>query len=135
MSTKVVNVKVKHLRPKYHNLQAWMEDRDNVYVGRGGVVFVDGRRFPSKASIWANPFKVGDDRDSCVELYRKYITSKIREEPEKYDLSVLRGKTLGCWCKPDACHGDVLVELVNADQHGADIDCEELIESEDEVIV
>lgn len=25
----------------------------------------------------------------------------------------LRGKTLGCWCKPDACHGDVLAELAN----------------------
>jgi hypothetical protein len=22
-----------------------------------------------------------------------------------------RGKILGCWCKPEACHGDVLVEL------------------------
>ncbi len=23
-----------------------------------------------------------------------------------------RGKALGCWCKPEPCHGDVLVELV-----------------------
>ena len=22
------------------------------------------------------------------------------------------GKTLGCWCKPSPCHGDVLVKLV-----------------------
>lgn len=28
------------------------------------------------------------------------------------ELLLLKGKTLGCWCKPEACHGDVLVELV-----------------------
>jgi hypothetical protein len=25
----------------------------------------------------------------------------------------LKGKVLGCWCKPDACHGDVLAELAD----------------------
>jgi hypothetical protein len=25
----------------------------------------------------------------------------------------LKGKTLFCWCKPDACHGDVLAELAD----------------------
>jgi hypothetical protein len=24
----------------------------------------------------------------------------------------LDGRTLGCWCKPLACHGDILVELL-----------------------
>ena len=28
-------------------------------------------------------------------------------------LGELKGKVLGCFCKPKACHGDVLVELVN----------------------
>jgi hypothetical protein len=27
-------------------------------------------------------------------------------------LPTLKGKTLGCWCKPEACHGDVLVEFI-----------------------
>ena len=27
----------------------------------------------------------------------------------------LKGKTLGCWCKPDPCHGDVLAELADKD--------------------
>ena len=22
-------------------------------------------------------------------------------------------KTLGCWCKPKSCHGDILLELAN----------------------
>jgi hypothetical protein len=29
-------------------------------------------------------------------------------------LPELRGKDLVCWCAPDACHADVLLELANA---------------------
>ena len=25
----------------------------------------------------------------------------------------MKGKRLGCWCYPDACHGDVLLELID----------------------
>ena len=35
---------------------------------------------------------------------------------EEFDVDItrsgLRGKRLGCVCKPKACHGDVLVELI-----------------------
>ena len=27
--------------------------------------------------------------------------------------SELKGKTLGCWCKPKKCHGDILLEIAN----------------------
>jgi hypothetical protein len=27
----------------------------------------------------------------------------------------LQGKTLGCWCKPLACHGDVIVEILESE--------------------
>ena len=37
----------------------------------------------------------------------------ILNRPELLDaLHELKGKRLGCYCKPAACHGDVLVELV-----------------------
>jgi hypothetical protein len=29
-------------------------------------------------------------------------------------LPEFRGKDLVCWCAPEECHGDVLLELVNA---------------------
>jgi hypothetical protein len=29
-------------------------------------------------------------------------------------LGELRGKVLGCWCKPALCHGDVLAEFADA---------------------
>lgn len=75
----------------------------DVYIGRA----VSGL----KGSIWANPFKIGPDgdRDEVIEKYHQYIMSK----PELLgQLESLRGKTLGCWCKPQDCHGDVLVELL-----------------------
>ena len=33
-STKIVNVKVSNIRPKYQNLKDWIEDKNNIYIGR-----------------------------------------------------------------------------------------------------
>jgi hypothetical protein len=71
---------------------------DEVYIGRG--------------SKWGNPFKIGEHgtREEVIDKYKTYLA-------EKYDLleslHELDGKTLVCYCKPKACHGDVLVELIN----------------------
>ena len=114
-TTKVVNVKVKHIRPKYDNLKEWMTDPMNVYIGRRGVVFINKRRFPDNDSVWANPFKVGKDgtRDEVVAKYRKYITLRLATDSNlRKKLKQLKGKHLGCWCAPCACHADVLVDLI-----------------------
>ena len=117
MNTTVCNVKVQHIRPKYDNLMQWMADPDNVYIGRRGVVFIDGKRFPEQDSPFANPFKIdakavdGDDtvsREKVIDDYRTYIKAKI--ESGDVDLKSLRGHMLGCW--PKKCHGDVLLELL-----------------------
>lgn len=71
-----------------------------VYIGR-----------PSK---WGNPFVIGRDGDRAqvVAKYREYLLANhnalvsVRAE--------LRGCTLGCYCAPLACHGDVLAEIANA---------------------
>jgi hypothetical protein len=65
----------------------------DVYIGRG--------------SIWGNPFVIGPDgdRDQVIRKYEKHLAGSphlIVRLPE------LRGKTLGCFCAPQACHGDVL---------------------------
>ena len=93
----VVNVKVAHIRPKYKNLKEWMEDPNNIYIGRRGIVFIDGARFPPNDSKWHNPFKINstDDRQSVISKYRNYINKK------GYNFDELKGKTLGCWCKPE----------------------------------
>ena len=76
----------------------------DVYIGR-----------PSK---WGNPFthKEGtlakfkvSSRKEAIQKFREWLLSN----PEKLEeLEELRGKTLGCWCKPQSCHGDVIVELL-----------------------
>ena len=116
MTTRVVCVKVKHIRPKHQNLKKWVEDPQNVYIGRRGIVFVDGVRFPQRDSIFANPFKVGKDgtREQVIQKYKEYIIKKTMNNEIKFEEWLnLRGKTLGCWCKPEPCHGDVLVEIIN----------------------
>ena len=113
-STKVVNVKVQHIRPKYKNLKDWIEDENNIYIGRRGIIFINGKRFPEKPSIWANPFKVENNKNETVlPLYEKYIRNKIENEYGIEELLKLKGKTLGCWCKPKSCHADILIKLIN----------------------
>jgi hypothetical protein len=114
-TTKVVNVKVANLRPSYNNLQEWCQDCNNIYIGRRGVVFIDGIRFPHESSIWANPFKISKDlpREECLVQYEKYIRNKITQDSLAFDLLKLKGKTLGCWCKPSECHGDILLNLID----------------------
>lgn len=116
----VVNVKVANIRPIYNNLSDWMKDDNNVYIGRKGVVFIDGKRFPPKDSIWCNPYKISEqlDRNEVLRLYEAYIRKRI-ESKNKVDgktylehLSLLKGANLGCWCAPEPCHGDILVSLI-----------------------
>ena len=46
-------------------------------------------------------------------MYKDYISTKLAEEPTLVEeLMDLKGKTLGCWCKPESCHGDVLLDLI-----------------------
>ena len=115
--TQVVNVKVKYLRPRYTDLRHWLSDPNNVYVGRHGRIFINKEIFHYSASIFNNPFPIDADnpRDTVIDKYRTYILDRLRNEPMLVnELLKLQGKTLGCWCKPDACHGDVLIEILNA---------------------
>ena len=73
------------------------EEPYDVYIGR-----------PSK---WGNPFIIGRDgtRKEVVEKYRMWLSEhpELIEEAKKE----LKGKVLGCWCKPKSCHGDVLARV------------------------
>lgn len=80
----------------------------DVYIGRECTM--GGWNIPR--SKWANPYTVKScgSVDNALESYRRYLAKK----PELMSaLPELAGKTLGCWCKPEPCHGDVLVELFN----------------------
>lgn len=115
-SNKLVNVSVKNIRPKYNNLYEWEKDKNNVYIGRKGVVFINEERYPKVDSIFANPFKIGKDgdREQVIEKYENYLISKL-ETDDKFlqEFLKLKDKTLGCWCCPEKCHGDVIIKLLN----------------------
>jgi len=72
----------------------------DIYIGR-----------PSK---WGSPYVIGRDgsREDVIIMYEAWLQSRpdlIAEACKE-----LEGKILGCWCKPYfACHGDVLVRIVN----------------------
>ena len=114
----VVNVKVSSLRQNgFTDFQHWNKNKNNIYIGRDMSFYVDG----TTKSKWHNPYAVckknkiyknASNRyslDESLKLYQSYIEST----PGLInDLHELNGKTLGCWCKPNKCHGDVLSKLV-----------------------
>lgn len=77
----------------------------DVYIGRG--------------SIWGNPFthkqgtkaeKIVGTRQEAISLFKNYLLSR----PDLLDqIENLRGKRLGCYCKPHECHGDILIEILD----------------------
>lgn len=100
-STRVVNVRVNHIRPEYNDLKDWMNNPLNVYGGRGRVVYVNRRRFPEKDSWLANPFKVDKDGnlENVLTKFETYFRRRISDgNITTSDLAGLVGKTLGCWC-------------------------------------
>ncbi|WP_244510228.1 DUF4326 domain-containing protein [Natronobacterium texcoconense] len=64
---------------------------------------------------FGNPFRLKKDggdytRQESVDRYEKWFKKKIRTDPDfRAAVEELRGETLGCWCKPKACHGDVIL--------------------------
>lgn len=68
--------------------------KEAVYVGRG--------------SPWGNPFKIGPDGDrtEVIERFRVEVLPTLNVTP-------LRGKDLVCYCAPQACHADLLLQKAN----------------------
>lgn len=74
------------------------DEQYDIYIGRG------------RGSKWGNPFVIGKDgtRDEVIEKYREWIQKQPHLMAE---IHKLHGKTLGCWCGKQRCHGEVLLEL------------------------
>jgi len=83
----------------------------DIYIGR-----------PSK---WGNPFThiagkatkakyIVDSREEAIEKYREWISAQTNLLSSLHELE---GKTLGCWCAPNNCHGDILIELINKNKN------------------
>lgn len=81
---------------------------------RGRVVHLKREQFDvriDRQTEWGNPFRLRreDERGATIQTYREWLWNEInRGRWTLSELSELSGKTLGCWCAPNPCHGDVL---------------------------
>jgi uncharacterized protein DUF4326 len=66
-----------------------------------------------RSSVWGNPYRLGADgtRDEVIEAYREYFA---HNHSLRKRINELRGKVLICWCYPENCHGDVLLEALES---------------------
>jgi hypothetical protein len=80
---------------------------DGVYIGRPGVL--------------GNPYVIGKDgdRDEVIEKYREWLWNRYQEKRRVYEellrlseIAKKRDLLLVCWCKPKACHGDVIKRCI-----------------------
>jgi hypothetical protein len=79
------------------------EDFD-VYIGRKGK---------GQDGYFGNPFHNGT-RSENIAAFRKYFYDRLKTDPIfNRRVRSLKGKILGCFCKPRACHGDVIAEYLN----------------------
>jgi len=96
----------------------------DVYIGRS--------KDPKKGK-WGNPYSHEEGtlaeykvatREEAVECFRKYLLKNVDLMKQ---ILTLKGKVLGCWCKPKSCHGDIIVEFINKIDNGESLcdNCEE----------
>jgi len=78
----------------------------DIYIGRGskwGCPYTIIKDRPTLAK------EVVDSKEEALSKYKEYVLNS----PELMEsLDELDGKILGCFCKPEPCHGDVLLELI-----------------------
>lgn len=86
--TRVVN--------KYH-------DSYDVYSGRGSII--------------GNPYEIGVDgtREEVIEKYKIWFNRKLKKERFRAALKKMKGKRLGCFCRPPEgfqgrllCHAQIV---------------------------
>lgn len=85
----------------------------DVYIGR------PGRGEPGP---FGNPFRVGsglpngcDTREETIAAFQAWFRQRLTVDLDFLNQVLgLRGKRLGCFCKPLSCHGDHIAEFVNA---------------------
>jgi hypothetical protein len=99
--TRVINIKSE---TQYANVKS---TPNYEYIGRG--------------AYWGNPYSMyetiedsdEDPREAVIRMYKYDFDYDKFLNIEKNKVYELAGKRLGCFCKPYACHGDVLADYLN----------------------
>lgn len=76
-------------------------DSYDVYIGRAGK---------DQDGYFGNPFNTGS-RQQKLTKFEEYLIRRIEDDLEYRErVKNLDGKVLGCFCKPEPCHGDILLK-------------------------
>merc|ERR1719210_897323 len=88
-------------------------DKYQIYIGRP-----QGKSKPKSGHPkvgWGNPFRMGSSsRGAVIREYTEWIMKPEQAALRAEARTLLKGKTLGCFCKPLPCHGDVLAVVANS---------------------
>ena len=101
-------------------------DEYDVYIGRGikkrTNMLTEGIK-PGEEGWLGNPHPIGycqicsttHTREECIEKFKEDFYKKLEEDSEfRKAVLALKGKRLGCYCKPKACHGDVIKAWIDS---------------------
>lgn len=86
------------------------KEKYDVYIGRAGH---------GQDGYFGNPYPLTSEseRGLVLERYKEYFLKRIDEDLEfKKKVLSLKGKVLGCFCKPKACHGDIIKEWLDREE-------------------
>jgi hypothetical protein len=84
----------------------------DVYIGRAGK---------GQDGYFGNPYSAREWGPlTALDRFEVYFQARLDRDPEfRRRVMELRGKALGCFCKPRTCHGDVIARWVDAQPEAA----------------
>lgn len=78
----------------------------------------DKYEYIGRGSYWGNPYAIfdneGDTREDVLRKFEYDFNCDSFLNKKKNEVHKLAGKRLGCFCKPHACHGDILANYLNS---------------------
>lgn len=106
-------MKVEHIKDQP---AGWSRDPNRVYIGRPRMI--EGVWNPG---YFGNPIVKGQKCQEChlvhvqggdtLPCYEKWLRQQILKPKAREAVKNLYGKILVCFCKPNPCHGDVLMKV------------------------
>ena len=114
--------------PRVVNLKKMVADdwmADTLYIGRPGKLtykMLAAHPEMGDGSGLGNPFKAEnyDSPEDCLRDYRRWLDERIRPRSDLMEKKGMASRAalesikpttlLVCWCKPEPCHGDVVVK-------------------------
>jgi hypothetical protein len=98
-------------------------DQYDVYIGRAFMAP------PGHDGTFGNPHNIGrcifctkkmgadvfHTRQRALEEYQEYFADRIKNDDLfRKKVHALRGRVLGCFCAPSACHGQVIIAYLES---------------------